>query len=94
MFKTHTVRGSATPSGEQVQVFWQISVKTLIEFPSYFIQSKIRVSTHKYPERNGASKFFMLLSNTLDEHRGLSQFSEAGCCHQLFLVPRLYINSM
>ena len=36
---------------------------------------------------NRASTYVMLLSNLIDEHRGLTPVSEAGSCHQLALVP-------
>ena len=67
--------------------FWRFFFEALVEFPSYLIQSKASTSPHEYSESNCTNKYVMLLSNIWGEHRGLSQFSEAGWRHQLVLVP-------
>ena len=63
------------------------SSEALEEIPNHFIQSKTSASTHEYTESNRASKYVMLLSNSGNEHRGLSPVSDAGFRHQLVVVP-------
>ena len=69
--------------------FWQIFVETPEEFPILIIQSKTSASTHEYSESNRASKYVMLLSNFVDENRGLSPVSEAGFRQQLVAECRM-----
>ena len=66
---------------------WQIFVEALEEFLNLFIQLETCASTHEYSESKRASKYVMLLSNFVEEQRGLSPVSEAGFRHQLVLVP-------
>ena len=65
--------------------FWHIFVEALEDFPNHFIQSKTSASTHECSVSNRVSKYVMLLSNFMDENRGLSPVFVINW----YLFPRL-----
>ena len=67
--------------------FWEIFVEALTRFRVFSSNQNLARALTSTQKKSRANKFAMLLSNSSDEHRGLRQFSEAGCRHQMTVVP-------